>query len=186
MDTFGPLFVAKVRASASSKPKASLRLRERVQHRFGGSAPARPRIGGGEAPLRAKGDGLVVVGASTGGPPALETMLGGLPSTFPWPLVIAQHMPVNFTGALPPARWHLRHRRQRGNAPDGARTGPRLYRARRRRCRHFEDRRRSRGVSSPGGHGASMASERRPVGGERHRAGFAEPPRRRPDDRNGR
>ena len=100
MDAFGPLFVAKVRAAASSKPKASLRLRERVQHRFGGSAPGRPRIGGGEAPLRAKGDGIVVVGASTGGPPALETMLGGLPSTFPWPLVIAQHMPANFTGAL--------------------------------------------------------------------------------------
>jgi two-component system, chemotaxis family, protein-glutamate methylesterase/glutaminase len=42
----------------------------------------------------------VVVGASTGGPPALEALLGALPSAFPWPLVIAQHMPANFTGAL--------------------------------------------------------------------------------------
>jgi two-component system chemotaxis response regulator CheB len=41
-----------------------------------------------------------VVGTSTGGPPALETLLVALPSTFPWPIVIAQHMPANFTGAL--------------------------------------------------------------------------------------
>ncbi|HEY1865208.1 MAG TPA: chemotaxis-specific protein-glutamate methyltransferase CheB [Roseiarcus sp.] len=100
MDAFGPLFVAKVRAAANSKPKASLRLRERVQHRFGGRSPARPHVGGGEALVRAKGDGIVLVGASTGGPLALEVLLGALPSTFPWPIVIAQHMPANFTGAL--------------------------------------------------------------------------------------
>ena len=35
MDVFGPLFVAKVRAAAGAKLKASLRLRERVQHRIG-------------------------------------------------------------------------------------------------------------------------------------------------------
>jgi two-component system, chemotaxis family, protein-glutamate methylesterase/glutaminase len=101
MDEFGPLFVAKVRAAAGVKLKASLRLRERVQHRIGGGAPTRRRVGGGdEAPLRATGDGIVVVGTSTGGPPALEVLLGALPSTFPWPIVIAQHMPANFTGAL--------------------------------------------------------------------------------------
>jgi two-component system chemotaxis response regulator CheB len=42
----------------------------------------------------------VIVGTSTGGPPALEALLGALPSAFPWPIVIAQHMPANFTGAL--------------------------------------------------------------------------------------
>ncbi len=40
MEVFGPLFVAKVRAVAGAKLKASLRLRERVQHRF-----RRQRIG---------------------------------------------------------------------------------------------------------------------------------------------
>ena len=40
MEVFGPLFVAKVRAAAGAKLKASLRLRERVQHRF-----RRKRIG---------------------------------------------------------------------------------------------------------------------------------------------
>ena len=101
MDVFGPLFVAKVRAAASVKLRASLRLRERVQHRIGGSAPVRRHADRrDEAPARVLGEGLVVVGASTGGPPALEALLRALPSTFPWPIVIAQHMPANFTGAL--------------------------------------------------------------------------------------
>ena len=100
MDVFGPLFVAKVRGVAGAKLKASLRLRERVQHRIGGSVSRRPRGGGGEAPTRATGNGIVVVGTSTGGPPALEALLVAMPATFPWPIVIAQHMPASFTGAL--------------------------------------------------------------------------------------
>ena len=43
---------------------------------------------------------MVLIGISTGGPPALETLLGELPGDFPWPLVIAQHMPATFTGPL--------------------------------------------------------------------------------------
>jgi two-component system, chemotaxis family, protein-glutamate methylesterase/glutaminase len=100
MEVFGPLFVAKVRAVAGAKLKASLRLRERVQHRIGGSVSPRQRAGRTEAPVRATGKGIVVVGTSTGGPPALEALLVALPSTFPWPIVIAQHMPASFTGAL--------------------------------------------------------------------------------------
>jgi two-component system chemotaxis response regulator CheB len=42
----------------------------------------------------------VLIGVSTGGPPALETLLTGLPETFPWPILIAQHMPASFTGAM--------------------------------------------------------------------------------------
>jgi two-component system chemotaxis response regulator CheB len=100
MEVFGPLFVAKVRAVAGAKLKASLRLRERVQHRIGGSVSPRQRVGRGEAAVCATGNGIVVVGTSTGGPPALEALLVALPSTFPWPIVIAQHMPASFTGAL--------------------------------------------------------------------------------------
>jgi two-component system chemotaxis response regulator CheB len=101
MDVFAPLFVAKVRSSAGAKLRASLRLRERVQHRIGESAPAKVRAADGEKTAkRASGDGLVLVGTSTGGPPALETLLAALPSSFPWPIVIAQHLPASFTGAL--------------------------------------------------------------------------------------
>jgi two-component system chemotaxis response regulator CheB len=46
------------------------------------------------------GDGLVLIGVSTGGPPALETLLTRLHADFPWPILIAQHMPASFTGPL--------------------------------------------------------------------------------------
>ena len=42
----------------------------------------------------------MLVGTSTGGPPALEALLCPLPANFPWPIVVAQHMPASFTGAL--------------------------------------------------------------------------------------
>ncbi|NJL08092.1 MAG: chemotaxis protein CheB, partial [Methylacidiphilales bacterium] len=42
--------------------------------------------------------GVVVVGVSTGGPRTLEDILPALPADLPWPVVIAQHMPMAFTG----------------------------------------------------------------------------------------
>lgn len=45
-------------------------------------------------------DGLLVIGASTGGPRALEIVLSGLPERFPWPVLVAQHMPAAFTRAF--------------------------------------------------------------------------------------
>jgi two-component system chemotaxis response regulator CheB len=44
--------------------------------------------------------GIVVIGVSTGGPRTLEQILPGLPADFPWPVVVAQHMPANFTGSF--------------------------------------------------------------------------------------
>lgn len=43
---------------------------------------------------------VVVIGLSTGGPSALEQMLPRLPQDFPVPVLIVQHMPKLFTGAL--------------------------------------------------------------------------------------
>jgi two-component system chemotaxis response regulator CheB len=40
---------------------------------------------------------LVSIGTSTGGPKALQEILPRLPKDFPTPIVIAQHMPPNFT-----------------------------------------------------------------------------------------
>jgi two-component system, chemotaxis family, protein-glutamate methylesterase/glutaminase len=42
---------------------------------------------------------LVVIGASTGGPVALQAVLGSLPRDFPLPILVAVHMPGNFTAA---------------------------------------------------------------------------------------
>jgi two-component system chemotaxis response regulator CheB len=43
---------------------------------------------------------IVVMGASTGGPQAISTVLGALPEDFPVPIAIALHMPVGYTEAL--------------------------------------------------------------------------------------
>ncbi len=103
-----PTLVDKVRAAAEARLRPSLRLRDRVRHRVGTAVP-RSRRGIAEAgqftgPNRATdaltGDGLVLIGVSTGGPPALETLLTRLPADFPWPILIAQHMPATFTGPL--------------------------------------------------------------------------------------
>lgn len=105
LDEFAPELVAKVRAAAGARLPASLRLRDRVRHRIGAApAPRRARAPAAEpTPPRtsaAQGPGLVVVGTSTGGPPALEALLTPIPADFPWPIVIAQHMPRSFTGPL--------------------------------------------------------------------------------------
>ncbi|MDP2168174.1 MAG: chemotaxis response regulator protein-glutamate methylesterase [Thermodesulfovibrionales bacterium] len=43
---------------------------------------------------------VVAIGASTGGPPALQIILTKLPSDFPSGIIISQHMPRGFTGPL--------------------------------------------------------------------------------------
>jgi two-component system chemotaxis response regulator CheB len=40
---------------------------------------------------------ILAIGASTGGPPALQHILAALPKGFPVPVVVAQHMPKLFT-----------------------------------------------------------------------------------------
>ncbi|GFE58558.1 chemotaxis response regulator protein-glutamate methylesterase [Geobacter sp. AOG1] len=46
------------------------------------------------------GTELVLIGTSTGGPPALQQVLTALPAGFPCPILIVQHMPVGFTASL--------------------------------------------------------------------------------------
>jgi two-component system chemotaxis response regulator CheB len=41
---------------------------------------------------------VVTIGCSTGGPKALQILLSKIPYNFPVPILIAQHMPANFTG----------------------------------------------------------------------------------------
>ena len=44
--------------------------------------------------------GMVVIGASTGGPLALRELLANLPANFPGGILVVQHMPASFTGVL--------------------------------------------------------------------------------------
>jgi two-component system chemotaxis response regulator CheB len=102
MAEWGPELIAKVRSAAGARLRSSLRLRDRVRHRVGRAIalPASRLARANGTAERASGDGLVLVGTSTGGPPALEALLTRLPAHFPWPILIAQHMPASFTSAL--------------------------------------------------------------------------------------
>ena len=112
MDRLGPLIVQKVRAAARARLRPTLRLAERVRARAGlpdgpsprpSRSPARtasPEPSAVRTTMPDTDTGIVLVGTSTGGPPALDALLSGLPADFPWPVVIAQHMPGSFTGPL--------------------------------------------------------------------------------------
>ncbi|MCW7541092.1 chemotaxis-specific protein-glutamate methyltransferase CheB [Aquabacterium sp. A7-Y] len=60
------------------------------------AAPAAARAAAGATAAM----GAVLIGVSTGGPRTLEDILPRLPADFPWPVLIAQHMPLNFTDAF--------------------------------------------------------------------------------------
>jgi two-component system, chemotaxis family, protein-glutamate methylesterase/glutaminase len=89
--------VAKVRAAARARLR---KFRTGQQHHR--IAPLRPPVTHREQkalgyPAR---NPLVIIGVSTGGPRTLEEILPVLPADFPYPILIAQHMPPNFTRSL--------------------------------------------------------------------------------------
>lgn len=76
--------VGKIRALGGA------RVRSRPQ-------PARPGAGSGAGRPPAE---CVLIGASTGGPSALQAVISGLPAAFPAAAVIVQHIPRGFTRSL--------------------------------------------------------------------------------------
>jgi two-component system chemotaxis response regulator CheB len=75
------------------------RWHARVTPRWRRAAPKpqeAPSATGPGLPLR----GLVLIGVSTGGPRTLEDILPQLPAGFPYAVLVAQHMPANFTGTF--------------------------------------------------------------------------------------
>jgi len=96
-----PILIEKVRAASQARIRKTLRLTERIRHQFRGIADANrrsERSRAGRARGLVEGPGLVLIGTSTGGPVALDAVLPRLPENFPWPIMVAQHMPANFTG----------------------------------------------------------------------------------------
>jgi two-component system chemotaxis response regulator CheB len=123
-DIAGPL-VEKVRAASRSRlrprsslgattgrgtgtaPMAALAAGAAPTRGATGAAPRTPLQRPGKPkpePVRSgevgKPAGLVLIGVSTGGPRTLEDILPLLPANFPWPILLAQHMPRNFTNAF--------------------------------------------------------------------------------------
>ncbi|MBI2765256.1 MAG: chemotaxis response regulator protein-glutamate methylesterase [Chloroflexi bacterium] len=60
--------------------------------------PAGPRPGGSISTIPSAG--IVVIGSSTGGPPALTEVVPHLPASLGAGVVVVQHMPAGFTSAL--------------------------------------------------------------------------------------
>ncbi|MGE5343796.1 MAG: chemotaxis-specific protein-glutamate methyltransferase CheB [Candidatus Omnitrophota bacterium] len=80
-----------------SEVKVVTRFSQKGRKTFPGIIPS---MAPGMAP---KGVNAVLIGASTGGPPVLLTILSGLPHNLPVPLLIVQHISAGFIEGL--ARW---------------------------------------------------------------------------------
>jgi two-component system chemotaxis response regulator CheB len=99
IDVIKPELIAKVRAAAKARikgkstPLKGLATRMREDREGREKASARPLI----VRRGVAGDGLVIIGVSTGGPSTLEAVLPQLPANFPWPVLVVQHMPAAFT-----------------------------------------------------------------------------------------
>jgi two-component system, chemotaxis family, protein-glutamate methylesterase/glutaminase len=101
-DEVAAQLIEKIRVAAKAKVRRSQGLVQRLRERNTGTrrAASRPASQSQEGLATASGDGVVLIGVSTGGPKTLEEILPYLPATLPWPVVVAQHMPATFTNAL--------------------------------------------------------------------------------------
>ncbi len=99
VDDIAALLLEKVRSASRAKLGAAAARRPPTPAVKPLAAPARPAAASAAAGAPGNSDvaGLVLVGVSTGGPRTLEDILPRLPAEFPWPVLVAQHMPANFT-----------------------------------------------------------------------------------------
>lgn len=95
-----PQVIAKVRAAARMRGASTGLLRRAERSRPQRLLPARSieaQNPGRPVSGRTQAHDLVLIGSSTGGPRALESILFRLGPDFPMPILIAQHMPRRFT-----------------------------------------------------------------------------------------
>jgi two-component system chemotaxis response regulator CheB len=85
--SLGEDLVAKIHAACAS-------------HRLAAHADRIPAVGAKSERRSRRRAKCIGIGASTGGPVALSRIVPRLPKHFPAPIVVAQHMPPGFTGAL--------------------------------------------------------------------------------------
>jgi two-component system chemotaxis response regulator CheB len=102
--------VAKVRAAAGAHLKKARGLAARIRGDMSVASATRQATTKRTTPAveqTAKRDGVVIIGVSTGGPRTLEDILPRLPADFPWPVLVAQHMPPSFTRPFAERMNHL-------------------------------------------------------------------------------
>ena len=105
IDEFGPILVQKVRTAAASRVRRSHRLAERLRARretlpTSFALRAEKTVSTWRPASAGSPPGVVIIGTSTGGPPALDAVLSEIPVDFSWPILVAQHMPAAFTASL--------------------------------------------------------------------------------------
>lgn len=82
-------------AMAVSVPKSRLHIKKTAHKKA--KELLKPKD---EKPLPTKGEKLVLIGASTGGPGLIESIVTSLPHNYPYPVCVVQHMPESFTGVF--------------------------------------------------------------------------------------
>lgn len=58
------------------------------------------RLRKGNKPMGGKGNKIIALACSTGGPKSLQSVVPLLPASLPYPMLIVQHMPAGFTKSL--------------------------------------------------------------------------------------
>ncbi|KDE39584.1 MAG: chemotaxis response regulator protein-glutamate methylesterase [Nitrincola lacisaponensis] len=118
-------------ATSPGRPTAASAARPAVREPVAQERVVRPaddRSGAATQPLsrvRVPDARLVVIGASTGGPAALQKVLVALPANFPCPILLVQHMPGTFTKVFA-ERLNQQARIRVREAVDGDRLEPGL------------------------------------------------------------
>jgi two-component system chemotaxis response regulator CheB len=93
----GPMDISELAGELTEKIIVAARVNV---HKIRKRSSAEPVPASGPELVSARGTELVLIGTSTGGPPALQAILGKIPAGFPCPILIVQHMPVGFTASL--------------------------------------------------------------------------------------
>jgi two-component system chemotaxis response regulator CheB len=91
--------IQKVKTIAKKSPLARLKAKSpareyRLPHQISRGKPNNKKSA---YRINSRDVRCVAIGVSTGGPPVVQTILGALPKNYPAPILVAQHMPKEFT-----------------------------------------------------------------------------------------
>lgn len=110
MDLVQDMLVSKVRTAAKARIAGGRRVKSgRVAESLAPrvtkpipvvKVPEKAQVVSPVSNIQYRSFGLVAIGVSTGGPRALEQILPQFTADFPWPILVAQHMPGTFTEAF--------------------------------------------------------------------------------------
>lgn len=95
-------FIDKSRCTSMDFHLLATEILEKVRGAVHGRAPVLvgSELSGAQAAVLPADARMICIGASTGGPQAIQVVLDALPASFPFPVAIVQHMPVGFTAAF--------------------------------------------------------------------------------------